>query len=143
MIVDVIEKVVLKANLFIVAGDYSYGTSLKESLEKKFEEEIQARLFPDAELCLQFMKSNGEKLDIVILDYFENKTLNESNGEHTVDYIKKASPNTAIIIVSNKNDSECAMKALAYGAQDFVMKDPLSNENIFNSVEKCLHPAKV
>lgn len=136
-------KIVPKFHLFIVDNDYYNGLTVKQCLEENLGEEITVRVFPDAESCLQTMQRTQEKPAVVILEYSENKRLNDERGEHMVDKVKELSPEAAIIICSDKRNSEHAIKALAYGANDFVIKDRFQHEHILSAVKKSLHPAKM
>ena len=69
--------------------------------------------------------------------------LDKDNRADVLSSFQKLSPGLLIIIISNRKNTECSQKALAQGAQDFVTKDQFSNEHIFASIEKCLHPSKV
>jgi len=133
----------VKANLFIVDGDYFYGQSLKSTLIEKLNDELSIKVFLNAESCLHQIMYSDEKPDIVILDHFENKKLNDQNNDHTVDYMQNMKPDVAIIILSDNDSFDRAIKALAYGANDFVIKDQFAHQHIYNAVKKCLHPAKV
>ena len=136
---DVPEKI----KLFIVDYDYYYSLSLKHSLEKKFGDSMHVELFRSGESCLEALRVSDEKPDVILLDYIENKELNKDNGEHTVDHIREISPDISIIILSTKKHADRAVKALGYGAHDYVMKDQFAFEHIYNAIDGCLHPSKV
>jgi len=140
---ETLVKIVPKFYVYIVDPNYYDGVSLKKSLEKSFEEEVVIKAFSDAESCLRVMEGGEEKPNVVILEYTENRRLNETCGEHMVDCIKKLYPDTAIIILSDKENSDKAIKILAYGAHDFVVKDRFLDEHILSAVKKSLHPAKM
>lgn len=141
---ETVVKIIPKINLFIVGNDdYYYGMSVKDSLEKKFGNEVFINAFPDSDSCLHLMHNSDEKPDIVLLDYSENKELNKKTGDHVMDYIKKICPETSIIILADIEHSGRAVKALGYGAHHFVMKDQFAHEQIFNTVVKCLYPSKI
>jgi len=132
-----------KFTVFVVDADHHSSISIQSSLEAGLGDEVAIKVFSNGESCLAEMNDHGQKPSVVILEYSENKRLNATCGEHMVDCIKKLSPESAIIILSDKANSDRAIKTLAYGAHDFVVKDRFLNEHIFSSVKKSLHPAKM
>ncbi|HEY0030142.1 MAG TPA: response regulator [Bacteroidia bacterium] len=130
-------------NLFIVDNNTEHNQSIKAFLESKLEENIIITSFQNLEACLHVMNGKSSKPDVVILDNSENKELDKETGEHTVDYIKRIHPSATIIMISEEEHSIRAMKALGFGAHNFVIKNQFSHEHILSSVRKCLHPVKV
>jgi DNA-binding NtrC family response regulator len=132
-----------KINLFIVDDDVQYGQSLKDSLEKEFQEKVDVRVFPTGESMIEEIEIAEKKPQVVLLDYLGNKPLNPNSDKHIVDDISRVSPNTGIIMLSDKKYEDRAMKALAYGAHDFVVKDKFTHEHVLTSVKKALNPPKL
>lgn len=141
---ETIEKTMPRINIHIVGNDdHYYGISVKDSLQKKFGSEVFISIFTDSESCLHLIMNGNEQPDIVLLDYSENKELNKENGDHVMDYIQKINKNISIIILSDPEDADRAIKSIGYGATHFVVKDQFAHDHIFNAVEKCLYPSKV
>ncbi len=140
---ETLVRIVQRYNIYIIDNDYYNGLSVQHSLEKSLGAEVGVKVFPDAESFVQAMQDGEEDPAVVILEYTENRRFNLEQGKHMVDHIKEQAPCAAIIIFSDKMNSERAVKALAYGAHDFVMKDQFLHEHILSSVKKCLHPAKM
>jgi len=132
-----------KINLFIVDDDVQYGQSLKDSLEKEFHERLDVKDFPTGESALEEIQNSDKKPQVVLLDYLGNKPLNSKSDKHTVDDISKMSPGTGIIMLSDKKYEDRAIKALAHGAHDYVVKDKFALEHVVNSVKKALNPPKL
>ena len=132
-----------KSNLFIVDDDYYYSMFVKYTLEKKLGDEIVIKRFSNMESCFNLMKRNSEKLSVLILDLFQNKQFGRKKGNSIVDQVQEISPDTSIIMLSDKKNLALAKKALTNGAHDLVIKDQFAPEHIFNSVEKCLRPVKM
>ena len=75
-----------------------------------------------------------EKLfDVAIID----KGLNGSNGSKLLESIKKASPETVVIMTSEGEDAKEVVEAMRQGAFDFVVK-PFSPEKIRKSIKQAL-----
>jgi len=128
-------------NLFVAADNQLYAESLKQSLETSFDKNVKVEAFISKEECINYI-GKQHKPDIVVLDYKLNKKSNESNSTYTVDKIKEMSPDTIVIMMSNEEDMPSAVKALRYGAYDYVMKDRFAFSHIREAVEKCLVPSK-
>ena len=131
-----------KIKLFIVDEDLQYVKNIKDFLEKEFREPLNVKSFPTGESALEEIKKIDEKPEVVVLDYLGNKQLDTKNEKHTVDDISNISPDTGIIIISDKKYENRAMKALAHGAHDFIVKDKFTLKHLLNSIKKVLHPPK-
>lgn len=127
-------------NLFVAADNQLYAESLKQSLEASLDKNIKVEAFISKEECINNIDAT-HKPDIIVLDYKLNKT-DDSNNKHTVDKIKEISPETVVIMMSDEKDMPSAIKALRYGAYDYVMKDRFAFSHIRASVKKCLEPSR-
>jgi len=132
-----------KVSVFIIDSDVAYSKSLKNSLEKEFNAPLEINLFNGWDKAAKEIEIANQKPHAILLNYLSNKCLTEDSDKHTVDDILRVSPDTSIIMLSNKKDIDRAMKALAYGAQDLVVKDKFTHEHILNSLRKILNPSKV
>jgi DNA-binding NtrC family response regulator len=128
-------------NLYVAADSKLYAESLKQSLETSFDENVKVKAFNSKEECIEKIDKDV-KPDIVVLDYELNKRTG-TDPSHTVDRIKEISPETVVIMMSDEEDMESALKALRYGAYDYVMKDRFAFSHIKASVKKCLEPSRV
>jgi DNA-binding NtrC family response regulator len=126
-------------NLYVAADNQLYAESLKHSLETSLEN-IKVEAFVSKEECINKIGKEN-KPGIVVLDYKLNKKSTDNNSTHTVDKIKEMSPDTIVIMMSNEEDMPSAIKALRYGAYDYVMKDRFAFSHIRAAVEKCLTPS--
>lgn len=128
-------------NLFVAADNELYARSLKQSLENSLDKHVKVEAFISKEDCINKIQSDN-KPDIVVLDYKLNKKTSEGRNIYTVDKIKEISPETIVIMMSNEEDMPSAIKALRYGAYDYVMKDRFAFSHIREAVEKCLVPSR-
>lgn len=126
-------------NLYVAADSKSYAESLKRSLENSFDNNVNIESFNSKESCISKIH-HDKKPDIVVLDYKLNKKTEDD--DYTVDLIKEMSPDTVVIMISEEEDMLSAVKALRYGAHDYVMKDQFAFSHITESIAKCLHPSK-
>jgi CheY-like chemotaxis protein len=132
-----------KINLFIIDDDSSYSETLRDSLEKEFHDRLNVTVFPTGESAVQEIQNAEKKPQVVLLDYLGNKPLDPKSDKHIVDDISNISPQTGIIMLSDKKYEDRAMKALAHGAHDYVVKDKFAMEHVVNSVKKVLNPPKL
>jgi DNA-binding NtrC family response regulator len=128
-------------NLFVAADNELYARSLKQSLESSLDKHVKVEAFISKEECINKIQKEN-KPDIVVLDYKLNKKTSEGQSTYTVDKIKEISPETIVIMMSNEEDMPSAIKALRYGAYDYVMKDRFAFSHIREAVEKCLVPSR-
>jgi DNA-binding NtrC family response regulator len=128
-------------NLYVAANNQLYAESLKHSLEMSLDKNVKIEAFNSKEECIEKIE-NESRPDIIILDYELNKKTQEDQS-HTVDRIKEKSPETIVIMMSDEEDMESALKALRYGAFDYVMKDRFAFSHITAAVQKCLEPSRV
>jgi len=140
---DSIIKIIPKQDLYIVDNDYYYALTVKYSLNKKFGEEVSVHVFRSVESFLQEIKRAAGKPRIVLMDHEQNKEIISENVKYALDAILKISKETTIIILSDEENKDHAVKTLAHGAHAFVVKDQFAFEHIYSTVEKCLHPVKV
>ncbi len=76
--------------------------------------------------------------DLVILDMNFQKGQNSGNeGLFWLKKIKKAYPETPVVLITAYGEVELAVEAMKYGAADFLLK-PWSNEKLLGVVEKAL-----
>lgn len=128
-------------NLFVAADNELYARSLKQSLENSLDKHVKVEACISKEDCINKIQREN-KPDIVVLDYKLNKKTIEGRNIYTVDKIKEISPETIVIMMSNEEDMPSAIKALRYGAYDYVMKDRFAFSHIREAVEKCLVPSR-
>ena len=128
-------------NLYVAADNQLYAESLRQSLQTSFDKHIKVEAFISKEECLDKIEKEN-KPGIVVLDYKLNKKSHDSNSTHTVDKIKEVSPDTIVIMMSDEEDMPSAVKALRYGAYDYVLKDRFAFSHIRAAVEKCLVPSR-
>jgi len=125
-------------DLFII-DDQKYGKEIKRLIEERIPENVNVKIFSSGESVLREIRNNEKKPRIVLLDYTRNKM---NSSDHTVDHILENSPDTDVIMLSDKEYKDRALKALGYGAHDYVEKDQFAYDHILDSVKTALHPSK-
>jgi DNA-binding NarL/FixJ family response regulator len=94
------------------------------------EEDLQiAGTFTTGNAFLSFLKARGE-VDIVLLDI----TLPDINGVEVCKEIKKLSPETKVLIISNHSERSIIMQMLQQGASGYLLKNASSEELV-----RCVH----
>lgn len=132
-----------KHSLYIIDADHYYALTVKQSLIKKYGEDIRVEVFKNAESALEEMKRTINKPHVVLIDYLQSKESANENGEYVIETIKKISPDAILVILSSEKNEDNALRLLAHGAQRFVLKDQFALDHIYIAVENCLHPSKV
>ncbi|KMQ60723.1 LuxR family transcriptional regulator [Chryseobacterium sp. BLS98] len=71
---------------------------------------------------ISFLRSN--EIDIILLDI----TLPDTNGTELCREIKKISPNTSVIMFSNRSERSIIMQAIQNGASGYILKNTSIDE---------------
>jgi len=100
--------------IFIVEDDLFFSSLIETQLKRHDFENIKT--FNNGADFLNQLHTNP---DIVILDH----NLNEMNGLDILRRIKSVNPDIQVIFLSAQQDMEVAVKALKYGAYDYLQKD--------------------
>jgi two-component system, OmpR family, response regulator len=117
-------------NIFIVDDNKVFSMTLKTYLETALvsplstnfaHKNIKVHLFETGEACME--KFSEEKPQVVILDYhLNNRYPNAADGIKVLDWIKKASQETYVVMLTNEDNLEIAKKSFKHGASDYVVK---------------------
>ncbi|OFY84796.1 MAG: hypothetical protein A3F72_05930 [Bacteroidetes bacterium RIFCSPLOWO2_12_FULL_35_15] len=121
-------------NIFIVEDNEIFRMALKSDIENTFPKApIKIHLFDTGESCMdRFVR---EMPELVILDYHLNsKFPNAADGIKVLDWIKKESPETNVIILTSDDHIDIAVKSLKHGASDYVVKTETKFKKINYSV---------
>ena len=89
---------------------------LKQLLSNEKEIRIAA-FFVDGNGIISYMKNN--EVDVVLLDI----TLPDSNGIELCKEIKDISPNTSVLMLSNRSERSMIMQSLQNGASGYLLKN--------------------
>ncbi len=121
-------------SIFIVDDDKMFSTALENDIQDVFvSKNIQTRKFEVAETCLIEFKKHVP--DIVILDYHLNSKYSDAmNGLEMLKKIKKAAPETDVIMLTREDKVDLAMNLLHHGASDYVLK----SETVFRKINYSL-----
>jgi len=113
--------------------------TLKNRLKDNYEVFLAQNAEQMYEILENFLNKRNAFPDLILLDLnmpeIDGFTLlQELKSEHMYDHIP-------VIITSSKNDKFTMLKAIDYGAVDFIAK-PFSDDNLVESVEYQLNPEK-
>lgn len=115
----------MERSVFIVEDDMFYATILNEELKQSGI--TNTKIFYTGNALLE---SLDEQPDIVLLDH----KLGDANGVDLLKVIKSKCPETEVIFLSGQEDLSVAVKALKFGAYDYVEK----NANAFARVKRLI-----
>jgi DNA-binding NtrC family response regulator len=101
-------------DVFVIEDDARYSKILANTIEAKGHNVIQYEKLED---CL---RSNRKNPDLAFVS--QNSTNTESNTA-LIQEIKFNSPSTRLVVMSQKESLELAVRALKNGASDFIVKD--------------------
>lgn len=105
--------------IFIVDDDTMLTSALEDYLTRKIPHNIQS--FQTGEECLNHL---SEKPDVIVLDYYlDTIDKDAANGMEILKAIKKESPDTHVIMLSNQEHYGVALQTIIKGAEQYVIKD--------------------
>lgn len=104
----------MEDQIFIVEDDLFYSTLLQEELRRNGV--TKTTVFNDP---VEFLENLSQKPKIVLLDH----KLGEHNGIDILKKIKAFSPDIEVIFLSGQESMNIAVKALKFGAFDYVEKN--------------------
>ena|ERR1035437_9049947 len=109
-------------DIFIIDDNKIYAQTLKGDIETAFHSmPVKVQSFLTGETCIKKLKI--EKPQVVILDYHLNsKHPDAADGIEVLDWIKKESPETSVIMLTVDDNIDIALKAFHHGASDYVVK---------------------
>ncbi len=129
--------VLKKAKIMVIDDDVDVLTAMRLLL-KPLVHEIVIEKNPNS-IDFQVV---SKKFDLIILDMNFNGLVNIGNeGIFWLNKIKKASPNTAVILMTAYADIDLAIRGLKEGASDFLVK-PWKNEKIIDTISSILKTEK-
>jgi len=76
------------------------------------------------------LHENGTVVNIILLDLH----LPDSSGWETFDRMNRAVPRVPIILMTNMDNEELALKAVRSGAQDYIVKSEMNGRLLFRSI---------
>lgn len=107
--------------LFVVEDDPFYVEVINHTLNQEGFENIET--FSKSQDAINNLYKNPE---IVICDY----NLEEGNGLEVLRHIKSINPDIQVIFLSGQESMDVALKALKYGAFDYLVKNDVAIERI-------------
>ncbi|MCE3281160.1 MAG: putative two component, sigma54 specific, transcriptional regulator, Fis family [Bacteroidetes bacterium] len=129
--------------IVIVADNPLFAEMLKKTMSLGLEEDVVIKTLGSADVFLKELESNRVSSDVVVLDYKLNKRAGEEKDcKSVIDQIRRVSPETAIVVISDEKDMLEAAKTLQYGANEYVSKDKFAFSHITNAVKSCLNPSR-
>lgn len=109
-------------NIFIVDDNKIFSLALKGDIENTFVDlPVIIYLFETGEKCME--KFIEIRPQVVILDYNLNKKYPDAaDGIKILDWIKKENKETNVIMLTNDDNIDIALKSFHHGASDYIVK---------------------
>lgn len=109
-------------NIFIVEDNIVFTLALKEGIENAFVSmPIKIHSFVTAETCMEKFKE--EKPQVVIVNYhLNNKYSDGVDGIKVLDWVKKENYETHVIMLTNDDHINIALRSFQHGASDYIVK---------------------
>ena len=118
-----------KLKIFIVEDNFFYANLLKSKIEDLRPCEV--RVFKTVENAMRIIH---EQPDIILLDH----NLPDGKGLELLKEIKSTYPNIQCVMISGQSTIDVAIKALKFGATDYLIKGKDdNNENLKKVIDSC------
>lgn len=115
--------------IFVVEDNVYYNKLIVDNLaRRKF---TNVKFFLNGEDCI---KNMNLKPDIVIEDY----NLGGMNGVEVLKRAKKIYPDVEFIFLTAQNSTEIAVNTMRYGAYDYIVKDGVTFDKVFDRIQKII-----
>jgi DNA-binding NtrC family response regulator len=129
--------VLKKTQILIIDDDADVLTALRLLLKPLVKEIVTEKNPSNINLQIE-----SKKFDVIILDMNFNGLVNTGNeGIFWLNKIKKASPETAVILMTAYADIDLAIRGLKEGASDFLIK-PWKNEKVIDIITSLIKKGK-
>lgn len=119
----------MSVNRLVIVDDHPIVVEGLQSLLQAEEDLHVIATFTSGNAFLSFLKEKPS-VDIVLLDI----TLPDINGVEVCKEIKKLSPETKVLIISNHSERSIIMQMLQHGASGYLLKNASSKELV-----RCVH----
>ncbi len=120
-------------NVLLVEDNSDDAASVRDLLAKIENIDYKVNHVGNLGTCLKYIECNP--VDVVLLDL----TLPDSNGIDGLQTIQTQTSLLPIILLTNASDSTVALGALRVGAQDYIIKDGLSENTISRAIQYAIH----
>ena len=120
-----IEAAQISTLIYVVEDDQWYREYLSYTMSLDPDHVVKA-----FETGKEMIDAMDEFPDIVTLDY----TLPDINGDELLDLIKKKSPNSEVIVISEQGKIDTALELLKAGAYDYFVKSKEIRDRLLNTV---------
>ena len=91
------------------------------------------RVYEAIDIC------QAEQFDIVLLDL----GLPDSSGLETLQLFLKAIPHLPTVVLTGLDDEDMALQAMAEGAQDYLVKDEITDQQLLRSIRYALERDRI
>ncbi|HDR51563.1 MAG TPA: response regulator [Mariniphaga anaerophila] len=115
--------------IFVVEDNKVYNKMITEYLTRQNFTNVKP--FFSGEDCVSSIEK-GAKPDIIIQDYF----LEKMNGIDVLLKVKKISPSSEFVFLTNNDSMEVAVNTIKYGAYDYIVKDKITLDKVVDRIQK-------
>jgi signal transduction histidine kinase len=115
--------------LLMVEDDSNYFRLVRQVLERCSTPSFKVNHVTELRSLAEY--SRGDSIDVILLDL----TLPDSQGLDTVRTARNMCPRIPIIVLTGVNDEQIGLQALAEGAEDYLVKQRISNDSLLRCIQ--------
>ncbi len=128
---------VIPTPLLLVEDNLADAYLLIEMLEQTDKQQWQIVQAKRLNIALEYL--NNSNFSVVLLDL----SLPDSKGLNTVSQIQIAAQDLPIVVLTGTDDQELALKAVALGAQDYLVKGEITQEMLVRSLRYAIERGRI
>jgi sigma-B regulation protein RsbU (phosphoserine phosphatase) len=122
--------------ILIMEDDQYYFRFVKRLLSQADEKEFEVAHAATLADCLEQLSDDTP--DVVIIDL----SLPDSSGLDTLARVSAVAAGAPMVVLTGSDDEEVGLKAVAMGAQDFLVKHQVSNDSLVRSIKYAIERRK-
>ncbi|HBL11335.1 MAG TPA: hybrid sensor histidine kinase/response regulator [Cyanobacteria bacterium UBA11162] len=128
---------VIPTPLLLVEDNLADAYLLIEMLEQTDKQQWQIVQAKRLNIALEYL--NNSNFSVVLLDL----SLPDSKGLNTVSQIQIAAQDLPIVVLTGTDDQELALKAVALGAQDYLVKGEITQEMLVRALRYAIERGRI
>lgn len=112
---------------------------LKQVFTRAGQQEWQITYVERLSAAIDISQDNTHKFDVVLLDLH----LPDASGLETLKEYREAVPEIPVVVLTGLDDEDLALKAMAQGAQDYLVKDQVTIQRLLRAIRYAIERGEI